>query len=140
VPPQPKPQLNNKRRREATPPGEEGAQEAEASPHMIATAAMAQARRQVLRLLTSMGVPGDKVERAVEATAEEHSADVESWLDAAQEWLAVDNECVEDADRLREAMQESLAQAEQRKAAAKQVGEMEAEELKQARSKGAGSA
>ena len=66
--------------------------------------------------------------RALDSTAE-HSSDLEEWVSEASIWLAIDNECADETKAMGEAMEISLVEAEERKAAENPLTEREGKEI-----------
>ncbi|KAF6262563.1 hypothetical protein COO60DRAFT_615276 [Scenedesmus sp. NREL 46B-D3] len=79
----------------------------------------------VKQLVAEMGLSKADAEEALLATAEEHCKQFAIWLDEAQMWLAVRAESNTEADKLKQAMEVSLAEL----AAARAAAEAEAPPL-----------
>jgi hypothetical protein len=86
-------------------------------------------QKTALAMLLQLGIPEDRALRALNATADEHSNEAENWADEAGIWLAVDNECNDESYVMGIAMEESLADAEKRKAKEKLPMEQTGKEI-----------
>jgi hypothetical protein len=73
-------------------------------------------RKTALAILLQLGIPDERASRALDATAEDHSNEGETWAEEAGVWLAVDNECADESYAMGAAMEISLEEAEKRKA------------------------
>ena len=86
-------------------------------------------RKTALALLLNLGLPEERILRALEATAEDHSTEAETWAEEAGVWLAVDNECADESYVMGAAMEISLVEAEERKATEKPLVEQTGKEV-----------
>jgi len=86
-------------------------------------------RKTALSMLLELGIPEERALRALDATAEGHSNEGETWAEEAGVWLAVDNECADESYAMGAAMEISLVEAEERKATEKPLVEQTGNEI-----------
>jgi hypothetical protein len=86
-------------------------------------------RKTALAMLLQLGIPEERAFRALDATAEDHSEEAETWAEEAGVWLAVDNECADESYAMGAAMEISLVEAEERKATEKPPAEQTGKEI-----------
>eukprot|EP00887_Chlorella_sp_A99_P005706 scaffold1.g5706.t1 len=85
---------------------------------------------EALELLKQAGAEEARAQAALDATEEEHRGQgVDSWADAAQLWMATDMDLQEEAAQMRELMQQSLEEAQERRRGEAPLEERPPEEL-----------